>query len=355
MLTYRSISKLVVTTIITQYASICFGQGKTVPSTEPSAGSPDVLAIPNEDFNHPEHSGPGVKSGMDPNVTSSGKPALLLLSTAGNPVADGNAFCRVDVTPFLGKRIRISTMLKSANLANWGGIAMAAIARDGKWVSFDTLSNQLLDGAVNRPISGTTDWSRVEIVSDIPADTSQLMIGLRMKGSGRLWIDGTTIEVVGSDTPTTDDQNPHLYSDYAPKYSLSMDQSTTRDGHPVVCITPDTPPHSAHCWYGLVDREPDQYLGHRIRLSAWMKCDGNCRAHLSLVAVMPGRQSDREIDNQAGQPAFPLTANWRRYEVTGNLPASAQCLTEGDFLWGNGKAWIDDMKVEIIDQPAEQP
>ena len=104
-------------------------------------------------------------------------------------------------------------MLKSANVANWGGIAMAAIAQDGKWVSFDTLSNQLLNGESNRPIRGTTDWSNVEIVSDIPVDTSRLMIGLQMKGSGRLWIDGTTIEVVGSDTPTTDDQNPHLCSD----------------------------------------------------------------------------------------------------------------------------------------------
>ena len=321
MLTYRSISKLVVTTIITQYASICFGQGKTVPSTEPSAGSPDVLAIPNEDFNHPEHSGPGVKSGMDPNVTSSGKPALLLLSTAGNPVADGNAFCRVDVTPFLGKRIRISTMLKSANLANWGGIAMAAIARDGKWVSFDTLSNQLLDGAVNRPISGTTDWSRVEIVSDIPADTSQLMIGLRMKGSGRLWIDGTTIEVVGSDTPTTDDQNPHLYSDYAE--ILAIDGPIDHSRRPSGSL--HNTGHSAAArivgtdWLigsRTVSRPSYSSLGlDEMRWKLPWRI-------LSLVAVMPGRQSDREIDNQAGQPAFPLTANWRRYEVTGNLPAS---------------------------------
>ncbi|MGA2440292.1 MAG: hypothetical protein ABSH08_05005 [Tepidisphaeraceae bacterium] len=288
---------------------------------------------------------------MDPNATSSGKPALLLFSTTANPVADGNAFCRVDVTRFVGRRVRISAMLKGANLANWGGIAMAGIAQNGKWVRFDTLSNQLLNGAINRPLRGTTDWSRVEIVSDIPSDVWRLMVGLQMKGSGRVWIDDAKIEVVGNDVPTTDDQNPHLYSDYAPKYSLAMDPATTRDGHAVVCVTPHTPPRGAHSWYGLVDRQPDQYLGHRIRLSAWMKCEGTSQAHLSLVAAMPGRQSDREIDNQAGQPAFRLTAVWQHYEVTGTVPANAQCLTEGDFLFGGGKVWIDDMQVQIIDNP----
>jgi hypothetical protein len=343
-------SRVIVITMIIQYVSFCFGQENNQPSTEPSETTqPYVLVLPNESFNHPEHSSPGFKCGMDPNVTSSGKPALLLLSTTAAPIADGNAFCRIDVTPFLGKRVRISAMLKSANLANWAGIGMAGIAQNGKWVRFDTLSNQLLNGARNRPLSGTTDWSRVEIVSDIPRDISQLMVGLQMKGSGRVWIDDAKIEVVGNDAPTTDDQKPHLYSDYAPKYSIAIDQATPRDGHPVLCVTPRTPPPGAHCWFGLNDRQPDQYLGHRIRLSAWMKCEGNGRAHLSLVAAMPGRQSDREIDNQAGQPAFPLTGTWRRYEVIGKFPANAQCLTEGDFLWCNGRVWIDDMKVEIID------
>jgi len=346
MATWTRISKLTVITIIISHLSLCFGQENNQPSTEPA-----VLALANESFDHPEHSSAGFKCGMDPNVTSSGKPALLLLSTTANPTADGNAFCRVDVAPFLGKRVRISAMLKSANLANWGGIGMAAIAESGKWVRFDTSSNQLLNGAINRPIHGTTDWSRIEIVSDIPTDTSKLMVGVQMKGSGRLWIDGAKIEVVGEDVPTTDDQNPHLCSDYAPKYSLAMDPATTRDGHPVICVTPDTSPRGAHSWYGLVDRQPDQYLGHRIRLSAWMKCEGTSQAHLSLVAAMPGRQSDREIDNQAGQPAFRLSTVWRQYKVTGNVPANAQCLTEGNFLFGDGKVWIDDMKVEIIDNP----
>jgi len=75
---------------------------------------------------------------------------------------------------------------------------------------------------------------------------------------------------------------------------------------------------------------------------------------LSLVAALP-LTSDREIDNQAGAPAFPLSHAWRQYEVTAVVPSITQTLTEGDFLFGPGKVWIDDMKVEILDSAADTP
>ena len=83
-----------------------------------------------------------------------------------------------------------------------------------------------------------------------------------------------------------------------------------------------------------------------------MKCEGKCSAHLSLVAALHGRP-DTEIDVDAGKPGFPLSTEWKVYEVTGNVPADAQCLTEGDFLFGNGKVWIDEFKIENLDTPPQ--
>jgi hypothetical protein len=337
-------SYLIVFSIITLHMTQRAAAAPNAATTQPL-----FFPISNESFNHAERSAPGFKVGMDPADTLSGKPALLLMGEQTAPTADGSALARIDVKPFLGRQIRFTAMVKSEGLANWGGIGLAAIGPTGKWERFDTMSNQLLAGEPNRPIHGTTDWSSVEIVTDLPANVAQLMIGLQMKGAGRLWIDSATIEIVPDKTPTTDDRNPHLYSDYSPNYSLALDKQTLRDGHPTVCVTPNHPPHGAHAWFGLVDRAADQYLGHKIRLSAWMKCEGHGSAHLSLVAAMPVRGPDPEIDNEAGQRAFPLTRNWQHYEVVGTLPANAQCLTEGDFLFGAAKFWIDDMKVEIDD------
>jgi hypothetical protein len=68
-----------------------------------------------------------------------------------------------------------------------------------------------------------------------------------------------------------------------------------------------------------------------------------------LVAALPGRQADKEIDNRAATTAFPLTTTWGQYEMTGDAPADMKCLTERDFLFGKGKGWIDEMKAEATD------
>ncbi len=343
MWTYNKLSSLIVILGIALYM-LCYLAGSRVPG---AATQPDVLMLSNDQF-RPESSDPAFTCAMDSKTTYTSDPTLRLSSETAAINSNGNAACNFRQIVFLGKRVRVTAMIKSEDLANWGGMALAAIGSDSKWLRFDTTSNQLVGSTATRPIRGTTDWTKVEIVSDIPKDTAMIWVGLQLKGQGKLWMDRATVEVVGADVPTTDDQNPHLYSDYSPKYSLAMDETMGRDGHPVVCVTPHAPPRGAHCWFGSDDRQPDQYLGHRVRLSAWMKCQGNASAHLSLVAAIP-RKADREIDNQAGQPAFPLSHSWRRYEVTGNVPANAQNLVQGDFLWSGGKVWIDDMKVEIID------
>lgn len=306
--------------------------------------------LPNPGFVEQQES-PGFTVKLDPGVKHYDQPALLLASANAKPTVGGNAGRSVDVTPLRGKRVRFAAFLKSKDVTGWGGLSMVAIADTGKWLAFDTMSNQISNskGVVVRAISGTTDWQERECVADIPITASRIMVGMQLYGSGQLWLDDARIEIVGQDIPTTDDQNPHLYSAFTISYSMAMDKATLRDGHATLCVSLQNAPYGAHAWYGLVDREPKQYLGRKVRLSAWMKCEGECQEHLSLVAAMPGRGPDPEIDNEAGRPANRLTPEWQHFEVTGDLPATAQCLTQGNFLFGNGKVWIDDMKVEVID------
>jgi hypothetical protein len=315
---------------------------------------PAFVVLANASINNTEHSDPKFKAGVDPDVKHFDEPSMLLLSTSAGPAADGHTFRIVDATPYLGKRVRISAYLKCDGVGNGAGIGMVAVEKSGKWGAFDTPSNQLVGDVTtnSRLITGTSDWKKVQCVADIPEETQIFGFGLQMFGSGKTWLDGARIEIVGKDVPTTDDQNLHLYSAYSPKYSIAIDRTTKRDGHPVICITPHTPPRGAHSWFGLTDRHPDSLLGHPVRLSAWMKCEGKCTAHLSLVAALHG-QPDTEIDVDAGKPGFPLSTQWQHYEVTGNVPADAQCLTEGDFLWGNGKVWIDEFKIENLDTPPQ--
>ena len=52
-------------------------------------------------------------------------------------------------------------------------------------------------------IKGTTDWRRYDVVIDVAADATQIMIGLLLDGKGSLWLDEPSFEIVGQDVPLT--------------------------------------------------------------------------------------------------------------------------------------------------------
>jgi serine/threonine-protein kinase len=75
------------------------------------------------------------------------------------------------------------------------------------------------DNMAHRAIRGDNDWSRYEIVLDVPAIAAQIAYGAILGGEGRLWVDDLTLEVVGADVATTDMHQPAVPS----KPGLSSD------------------------------------------------------------------------------------------------------------------------------------
>src|SRR5439155_20630294 len=117
------------------------------------------------------------------------------------------------------------------------------------------------------------DWSKYKIVSDVSPQATHIVVGMNLHGSGQLWMDGARLEVVGNDVPTTDDHNFHLYTDLTSNYSAALDPAVQRNGHPTLCINSDAKPTHSSCWYGVCNRAPESYLGHRIRVTGWIKTE----------------------------------------------------------------------------------
>ncbi len=55
----------------------------------------------------------------------------------------------------------------------------------------------------DRPIKGTTGWTKYEIVLDVPAKASILAFGALLSGTGEIWFDNVTFEVVGDAVKST--------------------------------------------------------------------------------------------------------------------------------------------------------
>jgi hypothetical protein len=61
-----------------------------------------------------------------------------------------------------------------------------------------------LDNMQNRPIKRTTDWTKYEIVLEVPVNSIALTFGVVLAGKGEVWADDLRIEVAGPDVPTSD-------------------------------------------------------------------------------------------------------------------------------------------------------
>lgn len=134
--------------------------------------------------------------GVDHGVIHSGGASAHIKSKAtvsGGSYEVLSQFVRAD--SYRGKRLRLSGYIKTNQVEGWAGM----------WLNIADSGNQLLglDNMQNRPITGTSDWQKYEIVLDIPEDGAVIGFGILLQGKGEIWWDDVKLEAVGPDVPTT--------------------------------------------------------------------------------------------------------------------------------------------------------
>ena len=134
--------------------------------------------------------------GIDKGSGQDGKNAATIKSIDKKIDGFGTLMQQSKPDKFLGKRVRMTGFVKSENVLNWAGIWLRVDETDSKQpLSFDNMSD--------RPIKGTTDWTKYEIVLDVPSNASLIAYGALLGGTGQIWFDNISFEVVGDDIPTT--------------------------------------------------------------------------------------------------------------------------------------------------------
>jgi hypothetical protein len=91
-----------------------------------------------------------------------------------------------------GKRVRLSAWLKSEN------VTRSAVL----WMLLED-NTRLLLFTTATPVTGTTDWTRREIVYDIDTDTTLISIGFELEGAGAVWLADVAVDIVGTEVRTT--------------------------------------------------------------------------------------------------------------------------------------------------------
>ena len=264
---------------------------------------------------------------------------------------------RVFVSPLnklRGKRIRISGWIKTNNVRECAGLEMYAYNADGVLVAIDQMM-------CARPIHGTTDWRKYEIVQDIPQEATKIFLSAILFCSGEIWTDDFQVEPVGSDVPLTDDQYWKIYSPIAQRYTAALDPAVQHDGHATTCFQSRTAPHAGWAIYEHYDLHPDaKFLGHRIRVSAWIKSSGvTGGSGFQIITFGPW---DKKLTDEGQHGHRPIigTHDWKQYTAIADVPPQTTTIEYGLTMNGHGKLWIDEDSIQLdladdTPNPAEGP
>jgi hypothetical protein len=134
------------------------------------------------------------EAGMDAEQVHQGHSSALLKSKTQSVDGFGTLMQSVRATQCKGKRVRFSGFVKSQEVGSWAGLWMR-VDQGKDMIAFDNMQD--------RPIKGTTDWQRYDVVLSVPEDSTGISFGILLDGAGRVWLSSTKFDVVGSDVPET--------------------------------------------------------------------------------------------------------------------------------------------------------
>lgn len=100
---------------------------------------------------------------------------------------------------YLGKRVRLSAFVKADRVTDWAGVWLRV---DGP-VEGNQPKVLAFDNMQGRPIKGTADWARIEIVLDVPSEAKDMAFGILLSRDGEVWLDDLKFEVVPTSVPVT--------------------------------------------------------------------------------------------------------------------------------------------------------
>ncbi|HEX9926270.1 MAG TPA: hypothetical protein VGD99_26670 [Anaerolineae bacterium] len=134
--------------------------------------------------------------GLDSNVARSGR-ASGFIKSRNYTRGFATMMQSFKATNYLGKRLRLSAYLRvqDVEIRAWLWMRVDGPNKE-KSLSFDNM--------FNRPIKGTVDWRRYEVVLDVPENSENIAFGFALVGNGQVWADGFEFGIVDDSVPTTD-------------------------------------------------------------------------------------------------------------------------------------------------------
>jgi len=133
--------------------------------------------------------GNGYELGIDEAVKRSGRSSGSIRSVGDSPGAFGTLTQGFQAAAYRGKRLKLSAQVKAEGIEKQSGLWLRVDGKRPAVLAFDNMED--------RPIKGTADWKKYEVVLDIPEEAEEIYFGFLLAGKGRAWVDDITFEATG--------------------------------------------------------------------------------------------------------------------------------------------------------------
>lgn len=271
---------------------------------------------------------------MEANSQSSG----YINSSVSAPRGFGTLMKSMIPGDYLGNRIRMSAYVKSAEIDDWAGLWMRVDGSENKVLSFNNMED--------RPIKGTTDWKKYEIVLDVSEKSINISYGILLSGKGKVWFDSLQLELVGSDVATSKmDRGARGYG-WISLGSHPQDYETEASSEVSGYIKSRV---SEPRGFGNLMRtiEAGKYRGKRVRMSAYVKSTEIANWAGLWMRVDGPENEVLSFDNMQNR-AVKYTTDWRKYEIVLDVPENSVGISYGIVLSGTGQAWFDSLQFAVV-------
>jgi hypothetical protein len=138
------------------------------------------------------------EAGIDFAVTHKGSRSAYMTNKVAKPSGFGTLMQQFAPDRYLKSKIKLRMWVKTEKVK---GSALPWLRVDGPKGHNNSLG---FDNCCNRPLKGTADWTKYELVLEVPKDSTNIAFGIVLYGTGKLWIEGLTIEEAHRSDKTTD-------------------------------------------------------------------------------------------------------------------------------------------------------
>jgi hypothetical protein len=132
---------------------------------------------------------------VDATTAASGKQSATITAKPGARSGGfGTLMQTIGAENYRGGRWRLSAYLRT-DAANRAQMWMRVDGPDQHVLGFDNMDSH--------PVTGTTAWTRYDIVLDVPTDAVDVAFGFLLISSGKVWGDGFKLEKVDTTVPVS--------------------------------------------------------------------------------------------------------------------------------------------------------